>query len=101
MKRSFQKMWRAFASIQLGALVLLITGSALAAAAQAGTGQTVIQKATETVDNKPLQTISLAHGLFWFSGDGGNVTAVVDNGSTLLIDSGMDSRAVELNDAIF
>jgi len=36
-----------------------------------------------------------------FSGDGGDVTAIVDDGSTLLIDSGLDSRATELADAIF
>jgi len=66
-----------------------------------GAGETVIQKATEQFDNSPLKTISLGNGLFLFSGDGGNVTAVVDNGSTLLIDSGMESRAVELNDAVF
>jgi len=66
-----------------------------------GAGETVIQKATEQFDNSPLRTISLGNGLFLFSGDGGNATAVVDNGSTLLIDSGMDSRAVELNDAVF
>src|SRR2546430_9470224 len=35
------------------------------------------------------------------SGDGGDVTAIVDNGSTLLIDSGMDTRVTELSDAIF
>jgi len=36
-----------------------------------------------------------------FSGDGGDVTAIVDDGSTLLIDSGVDSRATELSDAVF
>jgi cyclase len=36
-----------------------------------------------------------------FSGDGGDVTAIVDNASTLLIDSGVDSRVSELNEAIF
>jgi glyoxylase-like metal-dependent hydrolase (beta-lactamase superfamily II) len=36
-----------------------------------------------------------------FSGDGGDVTAIVDDGSTLLIDSGVDSRVSELNEAIF
>jgi len=35
-----------------------------------------------------------------FSGDGGNVTAIVDDDSTLLIDSGLDSRAAELSEAI-
>ena len=101
MERSIQKISLAFASIQFIVLVLVTTGSALPVAGQVGTGETVIQKATEQFDNSPLQTISLGNGLFVFSGDGGNVTAIVDNGSTLLIDSGIDSRAVELNDAVF
>src|SRR6266852_3417154 len=101
MERSLQKTSLAFASIQLIALVLLITGSALPVAGQAGAGESVIQKATEQFDNSPLKTSSLGNGLFLFSGDGANVTAIVDKGSTLLIDSGIDSRAVELNDAVF
>jgi len=60
----------------------------------------VIQKATEQFENSPLKTTSLGDGLFLFSGDGGNVTAVVDDGSTLLIDSGIDSRITELGEAI-
>ena len=36
-----------------------------------------------------------------FSGDGGNVTALVDDASTLLIDSGIDSRVTELSDTVF
>jgi len=36
-----------------------------------------------------------------FAGDGGNVTAIAAEGSTLLIDSGVDSRVSELSDAIF
>jgi glyoxylase-like metal-dependent hydrolase (beta-lactamase superfamily II) len=100
-KRSLQKISLAFASIQLIALAILITGAALPVAAQARAGETVIQKATEQFDNSPLKTISLGDGLFLFSGDGGNVTAVIGDGSTLLIDSGMDSRAAELNDAVF
>src|SRR5260370_25009726 len=82
-------------------MVLSITGTTTLAAAQAKTGETVIQKATEQFDNSPLKTISLSAGVFMFSGDGGNVTAVVDNGSTLLIDSGMDSRSTELDAAVF
>jgi len=61
----------------------------------------VIQKATEQFDSSPLKAIPLGKGLFLFSGDGGDITAVVDRDSTLLIDSGMDTRAVELNDAVF
>ena len=101
MKRSLQKINLASTSIQLFALVLLITAVALLAGAQTGADQTIIQKATEQFDNSPLKTISLGNGLFLFSGDGGNVVAVVDDGSTLLIDSGMETRAPELNDAVF
>ena len=101
MKRSLQKINLASTSIQLFALVLLITAVALPAGAQTGADQTIIQKATEQFDNSPLKTISLGNGLFLFSGDGGNVVAVVDDGSTLLIDSGMETRAPELNDAVF
>ena len=36
-----------------------------------------------------------------FSGDGGDVTAIVDDGTTLLIDSGLASRITELSGAIF
>src|ERR1700687_4514377 len=101
MERSLQKISLAFLFIQLIVLVLGTTGAALPVAAQVGAGETVIQKATEQFDNSPLTTIPLGRDLFQFSGDGGNVTAVVDRGSTLLIDSGMDSRAAELNDAVF
>jgi cyclase len=96
-----QKMRTTLAFIQAIVLVLLTNGAATRAAGQTKAGETVIQKATEQFDNSPLNTISLGNGLFLFSGDGGNITAVIGNGSTLLIDSGMDSRAVELNDAVF
>src|SRR2546425_6035534 len=39
-------------------------------------------------EDSPLTITSLSPGLYVFSGDGGNVTAIVDDGSTLLIDSG-------------
>ena len=83
----------------LGAIV--ISGMPSRAAGQVGTGETVIDKATEQFENSPLKTISLDKNIWIFSGDGGNVTAIVDDGSTLLIDSGLDSRATELNDAVF
>src|SRR6202049_2634066 len=101
MERSLQKISLAFVFIQLIVLVLVTTGAALPVAAQVGAGETVIQKATEQFDNSPLTTIPLGNGLFLFSGDGGNITAVVDNGSTLLIDSGMASQAIELDDVVF
>jgi cyclase len=81
-------------------VALVVVGTAPRGAAQIGTGKTVIQKATEQFENSPLKTTSLGNGLFLFSGDGGNVTAIVDDGTTLLIDSGMDSRIAELSEAI-
>src|SRR2546430_2849306 len=89
------------ASIQALILALVVAGAASQVTGQAGTGQTVIQKATEQFENSPLKTTALGQGLFVFSGDGGDVTAIVDNGSTLIIDSGVDTRVTELSDAIF
>jgi glyoxylase-like metal-dependent hydrolase (beta-lactamase superfamily II) len=96
-----QKIRPSFAMMQALVLALAITTATLPVAAQARAGETVIQKATEQFENSPLKTTPLGNGLFVFSGDGGNVTAVVGDGSTLLIDSGVDSRAVQLNDAVF
>ena len=79
---------------------LLLTGLSARGMAQAGTGETVVQRATEQFESSPLKATSLGDGLYLFSGDGGNVTAVVDDASTLLIDSGIDSRIAELGDAI-
>jgi hypothetical protein len=92
-QRILQKIRLAFASIQVIVFVLLITGAAIPVAGQVTT-ETVIQKATEQFESTPLKTISLDNGIWVFTGDGGNVTAIVDDGSTLLIDSGLDSRVV-------
>ena len=101
MKRIPQKMRLAFASIQLIVFVFLTTGAAIPVAGQVTTGDTVIQKATEQFESTPLKTIPLDNGIWVFTGDGGNVTAIADDGSTLLIDSGLDSRVGELVDASF
>ena len=101
MERVLQKMRPSTASIQALILALVVAGAASQVTGQAGTGQTVIQKATEQFENNPLKTTVLGQGLFMFSGDGGDVTAIVDSGSTLLIDSGVDTRVTELSDAIF
>jgi cyclase len=89
-----------FVLTQIVVLVLTM-GPASQAIGQARTGETVIQKATEQFEDSPLTITSLSQGLYVFSGDGGNVTAIVDDGSTLLIDSGLASRISELSDAIF
>src|SRR6266436_7318341 len=100
MRHFLHKVRLPFASIQALVVALLVVGAASRGTAQVGTGKTVIQKATEQFENSPLKTTSLGNGLFLFSGDGGNVTAIVDDGTTLLIDSGMDSRIAELSEAI-
>src|SRR6266853_6518345 len=94
-------MRSSFLFIQTHLLALAITGTASLGLAQAGGTDTVIQKATEQFENSPLKTNSLGQRIYMFSGDGGNVTAIVDDGTSLLIDSGVDSRATEVNDAIF
>ena len=95
-----QKMRPLFAFIQVLVLAAAIMGLTSRAAAQLGTAKTVIQKATEQFESTPLKATSLGQGLFVFSGDGGDVTAIVDEGSILLIDSGLASRVTELSDAI-
>jgi glyoxylase-like metal-dependent hydrolase (beta-lactamase superfamily II) len=78
-----------------------MTGGVARATGQVRTGETVTQTLTEQYENSPLKVTSLSQGLYVFSGDGGDVTAIVDDGSTLLIDSGLATRISELNDAIF
>jgi len=90
-----------FVFVQVLVVAVVITGAASRAAGQAGTGETVIQRATEQFEDSPLKITSLGRDLYVFSGDGGNVTAIADDGSTLLIDSGIASRSSELNDAVF
>ena len=101
MENIFHEMKSSFASIADLALALVVTGAASQGTAQVGTGETVIQKATAQFESSTLKTTSLSQGLFMFSGDGGNITAIADEGSTLLIDSGVDSLVTELSDAIF
>jgi cyclase len=96
-----QKTRPLFAFVQVIVIGVVITGVASRAAGQAGTGETVIQRATEQFEDSPLKITTLGRGLYVFSGDGGNVTAIVDDGSTLLIDSGIASRSSELNDSVF
>src|ERR1700693_6314434 len=96
-----EKMLPLFPFIQMLSLAVVITGAASQATGQAGTSETVIQKAPVKFENSPLKVTSLGQGLYVFSGDGGDVTAIVDDGSTLLIDSGLASRITELSDAVF
>ena len=90
-----------FVLTQTVVLVVVIMATASQATGQARTSETVIQKATEQFEDSPLIITSLSQGLYVFSGDGGNVTAIVDDDSTLLIDSGLASRISELSGAIF
>ena len=80
---------------------LAMTGGVARGTGQARTDQTVTQRLTEQYESSPLKVMSLGQGLYVFSGDGGDVTAIVDDGSTLLIDSGLATRISELSDAIF
>lgn len=82
-------------------LGLVLSLAASRVQGQAGSGTIVIQKATEQFENTPLKTTVLGNGVFIFSGDGGNITAIADDASTLLIDSGIDSRVSELSEAIY
>ena len=66
-----RKTSSSFISIRALVLALAITGAASRGMAQARTGETVIQRATEQFDSSPLTTTSLGNGLFMFSGDGG------------------------------
>ncbi len=96
-----QNMRPSFAFIQAFLCAVVISGTASRAAGQVGTGETVVQKATEQFESSPLKATSLDKGIWMFSGDGRNVTAIAAEGNTLLIDSGVDSRVSELSDAIF
>jgi cyclase len=87
--------------IQVLVIAVAMTGGVARGAGQARSGETVTQKLTEQYENSPLKVTPLGQGLYVFSGDGGDVTAIVDDGSTLLIDSGLASRISELSDAIF
>jgi cyclase len=51
-------------------------------------------------ERSELKTVPLGGGIYMFSGDGGNVVAVVDDAETVLIDSGLESRVSELYEAI-
>ena len=64
MERVLQKMRASTARIQALILALVVTGAASQVAGQVGTGQTVIQKATEQFENSPLKNTALGQGLF-------------------------------------
>ena len=96
-----RKMRPSFALTQTLVFAVLITGEPARATGQTGTSETVIQRATQQFESALLNTTSLGQGLYVFSGDGGDVTAIVDGGSTLLIDSGLASRITELSEAVF
>jgi hypothetical protein len=66
-----QNLRPSFSFIQLLVLAVGITGAASQAVGQAGTSETVIQRAEEQFENSPLKTTSLGRDLYVFSGDGG------------------------------
>jgi hypothetical protein len=86
---------------QILVLSFLLAGAVCRARAQTGLGETVVQKAIRQFESTPLQKVSLGNHIFLFSGDGGNVVAIAEDADTLLIDSGVDSRASELQPSCF
>jgi cyclase len=101
MKHILDSVRPSLTTIHALALALAVTGGAPRGMAQEGRSETVTQKAIEQFENSPLKTIPVDKDIFMFSGDGGNVIAIVAEGSTLLIDSGVNSRVSELSDAIY
>ena len=101
MEYAFKKIRTVLLPVQIIGVALIMTGMTSRLAGQVVTKETAIQRATEQFESSPLKTLSLGTQVFMFSGDGGNVVAIVDEGSTLLIDSGVDSRATELDHAIY
>jgi len=89
-KHILHKLGLAFASIQPIVLVLVTTGAVIPVAGQAGAGETVIQKATEQFENNPMKVTSLGKGYSCFLGTEETLRLLVDDGSTLLIDSGVE-----------
>jgi cyclase len=83
------------------AALFILTSALFAQSNNVNNANDVVHKAIAQFEQAPLHGSSLGDGIYLFSGDGGNVVAVADNGSTLLIDSGIASRATELSDAIY
>src|ERR1700722_17777057 len=89
-----------FAQI-IAPLLLAAWGTVYGAFAQTGSNETVGQKAIKQFETTPLQVVNLDDHIFLFSGDGENIVAVVGQGDTLLIDSGIATRSTELSEAIY
>ena len=89
-----------FAQI-IAPLLLVAWGTVYGAFAQTGSNETVGQKAIKQFETTPLQVVNLDDHIFLFSGDGENIVAVVGQGDTLLIDSGIATRSTELSEAIY
>lgn len=81
-------------------LLQLTIGYTQMSVAQAKTDGSVTQKAEARFRSAPFNTVPLGRGVFVFSGDGANVVAIADDGSTVLVDSGIASRVDELALAI-
>lgn len=87
--------------IRTSVLVFLCLNMACSGFAQAQSNRSVEQKAEAQLESTPLQTINLGSGIYLFTGDGGDSVAVVGESDTVLIDSGLQGRAVELSEAVF
>jgi hypothetical protein len=68
MRQFLHKIRLSVGSIQALVLVLVIAAPVSRGTAQVGTGETVIQKATEQFENGSLKTTFLGNGLFLFGG---------------------------------
>ena len=82
-------------------LLFAFIGTASSQAVPAQTSRELKQHAAAEFNKIPLAVIPLAEQIYLFTGDGGNVVAISDGSIVLLIDSGLDSRASELNDAVY
>jgi glyoxylase-like metal-dependent hydrolase (beta-lactamase superfamily II) len=68
--------------------------------AQAKPDESITQKAVEQFQTAPLNVVPLGKGIFLFSGDGANIVAIADDATTVIVDSGIESRVDELAGAL-
>lgn len=83
------------------ALVLLASRLTPTCGAQAKADESITQKAERQFQTTPLNIVPLGKGIVLLSGDGANVVAITDDATTVLVDSGIASRADELAMAIW
>jgi cyclase len=82
------------------ALLLVAAGMTQICGAQAKPDESITQKAVEQFQTAPLNVVPLGKGIFLFSGDGANIVAIADDATTVIVDSGIESRVDELAGAL-